>query len=160
MRIEPLVRISAKGAVVPLGEPRAQGLALLDGERLHRLFRPDMGGEYAALMTEIASAGGGVVQLHDGDTVRSLAVWRMFQTTYCGLRFEIDDLVTDPECRSRGHGATLLGWVEEKALSLGCSTVTLNSATVRADAHRFYSRQGYEILGFHFSKSLREDLGP
>lgn len=145
---------------MPLSDSGARRFALLEGERLHRLFRPDMGGDYAALMTEIASSGGGVMQLHDGEAVRSLAVWRVFQTTYCGLRFEIDDLVTDPACRSRGHGATLLDCLEEKALDLGCGTVTLNSATVRADAHRFYFRQRYEILGFHFSKSLREELGP
>ncbi|HEV7227194.1 GNAT family N-acetyltransferase [Brevundimonas sp.] len=155
MKTDPVARIDAKGALVPLGDPGARRFALLEGERLHRLFRPDMGGDYAALMTEIASAGGGVVQLHDGDAVRSLAVWRMFRTTYCGLRFEIDDLVTDPECRSQGHGATLLDWLEEKALGLGCNTVTLNSATVRLDAHRFYFRQRYEILGFHFSKSTK-----
>lgn len=142
---------------MPLSDASARALALLEGERLHRLFRPAFGGDYAARMAEIASGGGGVVQLHDGDAVRSLGVWRVFHTTYCGLRFEIDDLVTDPDCRSRGHGATLLNWLEEKAFQLGCSTVTLNSATARADAHRFYFRQRYEILGFHFSKSLRGD---
>lgn len=153
MNIDPLVRIDAKGVVIPLSEPHAQGPALLEGETLHRQFRPDMGGDYATRMAEIASWGGGVVQLHDGDAVRSLAVWRVFQTTYCGLRFEIDDLVTDPECRSQGHGATLLDWLEEKPLRLGCRTVTLNSAMSRVDAHRFYFRQRYAVIGFHFSKS-------
>lgn len=142
---------------MPIGDPCAQRFALLEGERLHRLFRPDMGGDYEALMTEITSGPGGVVQLHDGDAVRSLAVWRMFQTTYCGLRLEIDDLVTDPACRSQGHGATLLDWLEKKALLLSCSTVTLNSAAGRVNAHRFYIRQRYELLGFHFSKSLQGD---
>lgn len=160
MQTENVVRIDASGNPVPLGERRAQVLALLEGENLHRLFRPDMGADYAALMAKIASGGGGVVQLHDGEAVRSLAVWRVFHTTYCGLRFEIDDLVTDPDHRSRRHGSTLLNWLETKALDLGCRTVTLNSATRRADAHRFYFRQRFEILGFHFSKSVRGDAVP
>jgi len=116
-----------------------------------------MGADYTALMAVIASEGGGLVQLHDGQAVRSLAVWRVFHTTYCGLRCEIDDLITDPDCRSRRHGAVLLDWLEAEALRSGCRTVTLNSATHRADAHRFYFRQRYEILGFHFSKSVRGD---
>lgn len=154
MNTEHVVRINSCGALVPLRDPHAQVLALLEGESLHRLFRPDMNADYATLMDKIAR-GGGVVQLHDGEAVRSLAVWRAFHTTYCGLRFEIDDLVTDPDHRSKGHGATLLNWLETHALGLGCDTVTLNSATRRADAHRFYLRQRYEILGYHFSKSIR-----
>lgn len=155
MNNEHVVRIISCGALVPLRNPQAQVLALLEGESLHRLFRPDMNADYATLMEKVARGGGGVVQLHDGEAVRSLAVWRAFHTTYCGLRFEIDDLVTDPDHRSKGHGATLLNWLETKALGLGCDTVTLNSATRRANAHRFYLRQRYEILGFHFSKSIR-----
>lgn len=155
MNIEPLLRIDANGALVPLGDKRAQDYALLEGEKLHRLFRPDMGPDYAVLMAAVASERAGVVQLHDGHAVRSLAVWRVLHTTYCGLRFEINDLVTDPDSRSRGHGATLLHWLEAKAIDLGCRTVTLNSATSRKDAHRFYFRQRYEISGFHFSKSIK-----
>jgi len=149
-----VIRINSCGALVPLRNPQAEVLALIEGESLHRLFRPEMDADYAALMDKVAR-GGGVVQLHDGEAVRSLAVWRAFHTTYCGLRFEIDDLVTDPDHRSKGYGATLLSWLETKALGLGCDAVTLNSATSRTDAHRFYLRQRYEILGFHFSKSIR-----
>lgn len=154
MHIEHVVRINADGAAAPLPDPQDQVLALLEGERLHRLFRPDMNADYAALMAKV-TRGGGLVQLHDGEAVRSLAVWRAFHTTHCGARFEIEDLVTDPDHRSRRHGATLLNWLETKALSLGCETVTLNSATRRAGAHRFYFRHRYEISGFHFSKSMR-----
>lgn len=154
MNTEQVVRINSCGALVPLPNSQAQLLALLEGEGLHRLFRPDMKADYAMLMDKVAR-GGGVVQLHDGEAVRSLAVWRVFHTTYCGLRFEIDDLVTDPHYRSKGYGATLLNWLEAKALDLGCDTVTINSATRRTDAHRFYLRQRYEVLGFHFSKSIR-----
>ena len=156
MNTEHVARINSCGVLVPLHNPHTRVLALLEGEGLHRLFRPDMGADYTTLMDKV-TRGGGVVQLHDGEAVRSLAVWRAFHTTYCGLRFEIDDLVTDPDHRSKGHGATLLNWLETKALGLGCDTVTLNSATHRADAHRFYRRQRYEILGLHFSKSIRDD---
>ncbi len=154
MRMDGLIRVDSRGELVALPDHHARMAALAEGERLHRAFRPDMEGPYEALMAQVAAGGGGVVQLFDDGAVRSLAVWRAFHTTYCGLRFEVDDLVTDPDYRSRQYGSTLLDWLEMKARRLGCKTLTLNSATRRADAHRFYFRQRYEILGFHFSKSL------
>ena len=42
----------------------------------------------------MAAEGAGVMQVVDLGEVRALAVWRTFLTTYCGRRFEIDDLVT------------------------------------------------------------------
>jgi GNAT superfamily N-acetyltransferase len=62
--------------------------------------------------------------------------------------------VTSAATRSRGHGKTLLAWLEARARDAGCPTITLHSATHRARAHRFYFREGYHILAFHFSKTL------
>lgn len=53
-----------------------------------------------------------------------------------------------------GYGATLLRWLEGRGRMLGCTLATLNSATHRSDAHRFYFRARYKIIGFHFNKDL------
>ena len=128
---------------------------LAEGEALHRAFRPNMGADYRAHMTAMFAEGAGLIQLADGDTVRALAVWRAFHTTYCGYRLEIDDLVTDETQRSKGFGATLLAFVEAKARAMGCDTLTLNSGTQRIRAHGFYFREGLHIHAFHFTKDLR-----
>ena len=145
-------RIDVAGQLLPSGDEASH---LDQGEALHRAFRPIMGTDYRAHMVEMFAEGAGIVQLLDQGEVRALAVWRAFHTTYCGYRLEIDDLVTDETQRSRGYGATLLIFVEAKARAMGCDTLTLNSATQRARAHRFYFREGLHIAGFHFTKDLK-----
>ena len=148
-----LERIDASGAPVPIPDAE-QGAALLQGEPLHREFRPDMTGDYAGHMQRMASDGAGIVQLVDKGAVCAIAVWRTYLTTYCGRRFEIDDLVTAEGQRSKGYGATLIRALEAKARLLSCGAVMLTSATRRVDAHRFYFRERYAIASFLFSKVL------
>ena len=149
MSTTPLARIDAQGLALPTAEADLHA-----GEALHRLFRPAISADYAAAMALIAADGGRLVHLVDEGEVRALAVWRVFHTTYCGRRLEVDDLVTDERARSRGYGATLLGWLEDQAAALGCPTITLQSATHRTEAHRFYFRQRYSVIAFHFSKAV------
>lgn len=52
-------------------------------------------------------------------------------------------LVVDEEWRSQGIGVQLLGAAEDWARSRGLIHLTVSTNTVRADAHRFYERQGY-----------------
>lgn len=149
-----LERIDAIGEPLPLPEGQLAA-ALLQGEVLHRAFRPDLAGDYVAHMQRMAGEGAGIVQLVDAGEVRAIAVWRTFLTTYCGRRFEIDDLVTAQSHRSKGYGATLVRALEAKARSLACDAVMLSSATHRVDAHRFYFRERYSISAFLFTKTVR-----
>lgn len=71
---------------------------------------------------------------------------------YCGEYMDVDNVVVEPDERSRGIGATMMDWLEAKARDRGCKVVVLDSYVTYAGAHRFYFRQGYEILGFHFHK--------
>lgn len=128
--------------------------ALLEGEAVHRELRPDMPTEYLAFVQVLFAEGTVLTQLVDAGEVKAIAVWRAFTTTYCGLRLEIDDLVTANRHRSQRHGATLLRALERRAAAMGCPSLTLNSAVQRADAHRFYFRERYHVVGFHFSKAF------
>lgn len=145
-------RIDAAGQPA-LGAPDREA-ALRQGEALHRQFRPRIEGDYISYLKRMAVDGAGLLQLIDQDEVRAIAVWRTFLTTYCGLRFEIDDLVTAEGYRSKGYGATLVHALEAKAKSLACDEVMLTSATWRTGAHRFYLRERYAISAFLFTKKL------
>ena len=146
-------RIDSTGSSLALPESGIEA-ALRQGEALHREFRPHLKGDYVAYLREMAREGAGMMQLVDENEVRAIAIWRTYLTTYCGRRFEIDDLVTGAACRSRGYGATLLKALEVKAHSLSCDAVKLTSATWRVDAHRFYFRERYTIEAFQFSKKV------
>lgn len=146
-------RVDARGTIVPFPESQMDEL-LRQGEKLHGDFRPSIKKDYFGHLRQMAAEGARIIQLADGEEVRAIAVWRAFLTTYCGRRFEIDDLVTAEDHRSKGYGATLMKALERKARSLSCETVMLASATRRVDAHRFYFRERYAIEAFLFSKRL------
>ena len=93
------------------------------------------------------------VLVADG-TVKSLAVYRSHHTTFHGLRFYVDDLVTDEVERSRGFGRQMLAWCEGRARERGCDTFDLESGVQRPRTHQFYFREGLTIFAFGFTKPL------
>ena len=78
----------------------------------------------------------------DGDVIAwtSAALVDHFYTPPC---VEISGLVVDAGLRGRGIGAALLGGVKRWAAELGVATVRLRANVIRAEAHRFYERQGF-----------------
>jgi GNAT superfamily N-acetyltransferase len=52
--------------------------------------------------------------------------------------------------RSQGVGRALLAELQQRARAAGCYMLDLDSATHRADAHRFYMREHMAIGAFHF----------
>jgi GNAT superfamily N-acetyltransferase len=127
---------------------------LIKAELVHRQLRPMLPTDYVARMRVIFSNGARLlVAEHEGQVV-GLAVWRLVENTYEGLRLYIDDLVTDENKRSTGIGKLLLQYLEIKAKDFGCHVLTLDSGVQRAAAHKFYFREGMHIPSFCFRKSL------
>lgn len=73
---------------------------------------------------------------------------------WAGLFLEVDNVVVDKSVRSRGIGETLSRWVDKEAARLGASRVMAAVYATNTDAHRFYARERYSILGFYFTKKL------
>ncbi len=74
---------------------------------------------------------------------------------WCGRFIDLDNVVVDVSCRNLGVGRKLVAWVEKEARRLKYDMVGLDSYASAHDAHRFYYREGYFILGYHFIKRLR-----
>ena len=68
----------------------------------------------------------------------------------------IDDLVTSESARSKGFGELMLKWLREKAKTAGCEFFRLDSGTSRAQAHKFYFKQGLTIAAFAFCEQLTD----
>ena len=90
----------------------------------------------------------------DGHCV-GVAGWRIVATTAYLLKLYVDDLVTTEGARSRGVGRELLEELTQRAREGGCQLIDLDSGVHRADAHRFYMREGLTISSFHFARPLR-----
>ena len=128
---------------------------LLRAETLHRSLRPDIPQPYCDYMRKMFAEGAEMAVLHENGVPKSLAVYRCHHTTFHGLRFYLDDLVTEEADRGAGYGADVLAWCENRARTRGCAWLDLESGVQRARTHRFYFRRGLEIFAFSFTKALR-----
>ncbi|HYD99543.1 MAG TPA: GNAT family N-acetyltransferase [Alphaproteobacteria bacterium] len=134
--------------------PEETARILAAAESLHRQLRPKIPADYAGYLGTMFAEGAHLTLLREDGAARALAVWRVFHTTYNGLRFYVDDLVTDESLRGSGHGGVLLGWLEERARALGVDVFALDSGVQRTRAHKFYFTHGLAIVSFAFSKAL------
>jgi GNAT superfamily N-acetyltransferase len=124
---------------------------LLRAEPVHRQLRPHLPDDYIAKMARLLKDARMVLAVR-GDGVLGLAVYRWHENTSDGLKFYIDDLVTDEAHRSAGVGHALMVHLEAIARGLGANGMLLDSGTRRTQAHRFYFREGFVISAFNFKK--------
>lgn len=123
-------------------------------EAVHRQLRPSLPREYEAKMRRVFAGGARMCVAVDGDEVRGVAVYRVYENTHADRQLYVDDLVTDERCRSTGVGRALLGHLERKARAAQLDTLSLDSGTQRQQAHKFYFREGMVVTAFHFGKKL------
>lgn len=73
-----------------------------------------------------------------------------------GTRAELNGLIVGEGQRSLGAGARLLEAAEGWARKQGCPSMSVRSNAIRARAHKFYERQGYEH--YKTQKAFRKPL--
>lgn len=73
---------------------------------------------------------------------------------YSGKQLEVDNVIVDPDLRSKGVGKFFFEHINAWAIANGCQTIELNTFVQNAKSHKFYFNEGYVILGFHFQKKL------
>jgi GNAT superfamily N-acetyltransferase len=122
-------------------------------------LRPHMGDEaaLAARVDEVQRPGGyRLLGSFDAgeESASAAAGFRVVEMLAWGRALYVDDLVTLPEARGRGHADALFAWLDEEARRLGCDQFHLDSGVeaARADAHRFYFRHRMRITSYHFAR--------
>jgi GNAT superfamily N-acetyltransferase len=116
----------------------------------HEIERDELEARYRVASNEGYQLAG----LFVDDVCVAVAGFRIATNLVLGRNCYVDDLVTAPARRSRGHGRVLHDWLAAYAADAGCTTLHLDSNTQRTRAHRFYLRVGHEISAFHFQRSL------
>jgi len=118
-------------------------------------LRPDLTPEIlAAVYEEGHPQGLRFLAAYDGERCVGVAGWRVVATTATIRKLYVDDLVTSASERSSGVGAALLAELAERAETLGCRVLDLDSGVQRGDAHRFYMRERLTIPSFHFARRI------
>jgi len=77
----------------------------------------------------------------DGHIAGFITAYDDMTSVRFGRRVWVEDLAVDPGRRSQGLGKALLDAAKDWARGRGASHLELDSATTRADAHRFYDRE-------------------
>ncbi|MFC2967345.1 GNAT family N-acetyltransferase [Acidimangrovimonas pyrenivorans] len=135
------------------------GLRAVDGEAelracypLMRQLRPHLtsAGEFVARWRRQHDAGYRLLALWQGDRPVALAGYRVQENMIHGRHLYVDDLVTDAEARSAGHGAVLMARLKQEARRLGCDRLALDTPMSNALGQRFYFRQGLLATALRF----------
>lgn len=95
-----------------------------------------------------------VAYIQEPTGVVAVAGFRLGENLAWGRFLYVDDLVTLPGQRSKGHGAKLLSWLKGQAAKEGCEQVHLDSGIQRTEAHRFYEREGMTMASLHFVEKI------
>ncbi len=96
----------------------------------------------------------GQVAIYDGEQCVGLSGFWIGTKLWCGKYLEADNVVVDPNFRSKGVGKLLFDYLENKARQENCGLLGLDSYTSNFKAHKFFYNQGYEPRGFHFINVL------
>jgi GNAT superfamily N-acetyltransferase len=73
---------------------------------------------------------------------------------YNGRHVEPDNVTVLTDYRNFGLGQIMMDFLHEQAKTLGCNFSELNAYLANNKAHKFYFKDDYKILGFHFRKEL------
>ena len=86
----------------------------------------------------------------------AVAGFRVAENLAWGRHLYVDDLVTRPERRGRGHGGALMRWLGDEARRTACDELHLDSGVGadRQDAHRLYFNSGLRIASYHFQRPV------
>jgi len=93
------------------------------------------------------------VMYYKNDLIGVCGMW--FSTRhYCGKSAEIDHVFIKKEYRSKGLGRQFMQWIYNYAQNRGVETIELNAYLQNDASHRFYEKEGFRPLAFHFVKSF------
>ncbi len=73
---------------------------------------------------------------------------------YCKKALQPDNVIIREDKRNIGIGRAIMAWLEARAKELGCDSMMLDSYLDNEPSHRFYEREGFIKLGYHFHKNI------
>jgi GNAT superfamily N-acetyltransferase len=120
--------------------------------------RPDAWDERraeVALRQAIESHDSVVLVADDGGAlIGFLTGYQDLHSVRFGYRAWVEDFAVEPKRRSQGVGKAMLEAAKAWARERGATHLELDSALARADAHRFYEREGAEYKSYSFGWTL------
>ena len=73
---------------------------------------------------------------------------------YSGRSVELDHVFIEDAYRNKGLGSKFVNWIQRYVKSKGYEAIELNAYIANEPSHKFYERDGFQKLGYHFVKEL------
>ena len=99
---------------------------------------------------QMQAEGYHLLYMVDEDKPVCAAGFRFTTTLYDGVIIDFDDLVTIANGRKKGYASMMFDHIIAIAKERSITTIHLNSAHHRFDAHRFYLNKKMHIVAHHF----------
>lgn len=125
---------------------------------LKQLYTDLTEADYRQRIQELQSMGYRQVGIHEAGVTIAVTGFHTASHLSSGKYLYVDDLVVECSHRARKYARSLLHWLEEEALRLGCGYIFLDAFVENKPAHKLYHSQGFAIAAFHFIKSLESRL--
>ncbi|MBT7851631.1 MAG: GNAT family N-acetyltransferase [Flavobacteriaceae bacterium] len=71
---------------------------------------------------------------------------------YSGRSVELDHVFIEDPYRNKGLGTQFINWIENYVKSKGYQVIELNAYIDNEPSQKFYERDGFQKLGYHFVK--------
>jgi GNAT superfamily N-acetyltransferase len=110
--------------------------------------------EFENLLDDMIPMGYRCIGAYKGDELIGVSGFWVMSQFYCRKSMRIDNFIVDKENRGKGIGKLMLNWIQAEGKKLGCTQTVLDSLTGNVQSHRFYFREGFSIIGFHFAKKM------
>ena len=105
-------------------------------------------------LQEMVVEGYQCVGVYDNDELVGICGLWIMTKYYVGRYIEPDNMVIHPLYRSQGLGKKLMDWIDDYARSQGCVASELNCYLSNVAAQKFWKKEGYEAIAFHYQKAL------
>lgn len=110
--------------------------------------------QFETLLGAMLNEGYRCIGAYQGKKLVGVAGFWVGWRFWCGKYIDIDNVVVGKAYRGQAIGQQMMRWVEKEGKRLKCVIAVLDSYTRSHRSHRFYFREGYVILGYHFTKDL------
>ncbi len=136
-------------------------IGLLANEEMHGLFpiieelNPGMQKQlFEDRLQEMQVNKFNCIAVWHNDTIIACCGFWILIKFYNGRHVEPDNVGVLTGYRNFGLGKKMMDFLHEHAKNLGCTYSELNAYVSNNKAHKFYFKDDYKILGFHFQKTL------
>ncbi|MEN9302135.1 MAG: hypothetical protein RL264_564 [Bacteroidota bacterium] len=112
---------------------------------------------YSSELDEMIACRYGQVAVFENEQCIAVSGFWRGNKLWCGKYIELDNIVVNPNYRSRGAGKLMIDFLVKKAEELGCTMLSLDSYTTNFKAHKLFYNEGFGPMGFHFIRLLQAE---